>query len=235
MTEQLPLFPLGTVLVPGMTLSLHVFEPRYRQLVIDLLGGTGGLTEPPLTDVAPEFGVVALRRGVEVGDGGELYEIGTTARLTDVHPQTDGRYEIAGIGGRRFAIEAIDRESHPYLLATVRYLPEVDGTIGPGVADVVRVAWENHLRALVALSGQSVGGVVAAAPELTGRALSYAVAQLSSLPTEDRQFLLSCADTGLRLAAARRILRRETILIRRLHAIPASPSMFGSRSGPGGS
>ena len=58
-TEVLPLFPLGTVLVPGMRLSLHVFEPRYRQLVADLLDDQ----DPG----APEFGVVALRQGWEVG------------------------------------------------------------------------------------------------------------------------------------------------------------------------
>jgi hypothetical protein len=230
MTELLPLFPLGTVLVPDMSLSLHVFEPRYRQLVADLLGG-GAPGDPALSGV-PEFGVVALRQGFEVGEGGEVYDVGTTARLTDVYPQADGRYEVTAIGGRRFLIEAIERETHPYLLASVRYLPEPDGIIGPGTTDTVRSAWENHLRALVALSGHPVTEIEAAAPELTPSALSYAVAQLSSLPVADRQFLLGCADTGLRLGAARRILRRETTLIRQLHAIPASPSMFSTRTGP---
>src|SRR5689334_1085172 len=56
-TEHLPMFPLRTVLVPGMPLSLNVFEPRYRKLVADLLNSGG--------DAAPQFGVVALRAGWE--------------------------------------------------------------------------------------------------------------------------------------------------------------------------
>ena len=53
------------------------------------------------------------------------------------------------------------------------------------------------------------------------------VTQLPSLPLIDRQTLLACADTAARLVAARRILRRENVLIRTLHAIPASALRFG--------
>src|SRR3954453_140621 len=109
-TEVLPVFPLGTGLGPGMRLSLHVFEPRYRQLVADLLGA-----EDPS---APEFGVVALRQGWEVGSLGKLHEIGTSARVTGVLPHPDGRCDLAALGERRFAIEALDTGSKPYLLGT---------------------------------------------------------------------------------------------------------------------
>ena len=82
MTETLPLFPLGSVLYPGLLLPLHIFEERYRQLVRDLLE-------------APEprrFGVVAIREGRETGVDGvsALYEIGCTATVRRVLKR-DGR------------------------------------------------------------------------------------------------------------------------------------------------
>jgi hypothetical protein len=76
----------------------------------------------------------------------------------------------------------------------------------------------------------SPGQLDSEAPELSGQALSYAVAQLPSLPIVDRQLLLTCADAGARLAAARKILRRETILLRTLRAVPATAATF--RAGP---
>ena len=72
MSELLPLFPLGTVLYPGLLMPLHIFEDRYRQLVGDLLAGP----EPR------QFGVIAIRQGRETGvDGvGALYEIAASRR-----------------------------------------------------------------------------------------------------------------------------------------------------------
>ena len=68
MSELLPMFPLSTVLFPGMRLPLHIFEPRYRQLIQDLLAGP----QPG------RFGVIAIRKGRETGVDGisALYEIG---------------------------------------------------------------------------------------------------------------------------------------------------------------
>ena len=78
MSETLPLFPLGTVLFPGLLLPLHIFEDRYRQLVRDLADGP----EPR------RFGVIAIRHGRETGVDGiqALYEIGCTAILRQVKP-----------------------------------------------------------------------------------------------------------------------------------------------------
>jgi len=214
----LPLFPLGTVLVPGMRLSLHVFEPRYRQLVADLLGAE----EPG----APEFGVVALRQGWEVGELGEVHRIGTSARVTGVLPHPDGRCDLAAIGERRFVIEALDAASKPYLLGTVRWLAEPAGELGPELADSVRRALELHLRTLVALHADpGVAGEFAAAAD-DPLALSYAVARLPSLPLADRQALLTMADTAARLQAGRSVLRRETELLRQLRAVPISAATF---------
>lgn len=215
---MLPLFPLGTVLVPGMRLSLHVFEPRYRQLVADLLNA-----EDP---GAPEFGVVALRQGWEVGAIGDLHEVGTSARVTDVLPHADGRCDLAAVGEGRFVIESLDATSKPYLLGTVRRLAEPEGDLDPELADSVRRALELHLRTLIALRAE-LGDVEESLDSATdARTLSYAVAKLVSLPLGDRQFLLGVADTAARLRAGRAVLHRETELMRQLRAVPVTAATF---------
>ena len=215
---MLPLFPLGTVLVPGMRLSLHVFEPRYRQLVADLLSAEG--------PGAPEFGVVALRQGSEVGELGDVHHIGTSARVTDVLPHADGRCDLAAVGEHRFVLESLDTGSKPYLVATVRRLTEPEGELRPGLAGSVRRALEAHLRALAQLNADL--GDLTEPPDFGTDALtlSYTVAKLPSLPVLDRQSLLSLADTAARLQAGRAVLRRETELLRQLRAVPITAATF---------
>ncbi|MEO6502493.1 MAG: LON peptidase substrate-binding domain-containing protein [Jatrophihabitantaceae bacterium] len=216
--EVLPLFPLGTVLVPGMRLSLHVFEPRYRQLVADLLNAEG--------PGAPEFGVVALRQGWEVGELGDVYDVGTSARVTDVLPHADGRCDLAATGERRFVIDSLDTTAKPYLMATVRWLAEPQGEIGPELAATARRALEMHLRTLIALNADLADFTDLMASAADPAALSYAVAKLPSLPMADRQALLGLADTAARLKAGRAVLRRETELMRQLRAVPITAATF---------
>ena len=106
MTEMLPLFPLGTVLYPGLVLPLNIFEQRYRQLVRDLLDGP----EPR------RFGVIAIREGRETGITGvsALYEVGCLAMVREVNELSDGRYELITVGTDRFKLHDID-DSQPYL------------------------------------------------------------------------------------------------------------------------
>src|SRR5215472_12119694 len=96
MSEMLPLFPLTTVLFPGMRLPLHIFEPRYRQLVSDLLDRP----EPR------QFGVIAIRKGREVGESNvtgieALHEIGCVAAVRNVAPREDGRFDLRAVGTER--------------------------------------------------------------------------------------------------------------------------------------
>ena len=72
--ERLPLFPLKTVLMPGMVLPLRIFEPRYRLMMQRVL------------EVERRFGVLLIRRGGEVGPGAEPYDLGTVAVVTAVEP-----------------------------------------------------------------------------------------------------------------------------------------------------
>lgn len=217
-TEQLPLFPLGTVLVPGMRLSLHVFEPRYRQLVADLL--------EPQSGGAPIFGVVALRHGLEVGALGDIYGHGTTARITEMVPTGGGRCELTAQGGTRFRVEELDTSSRPYLIARIRYLPEASGVPKQRTIDAVRAGWHQHIETLTELRLATVEAEGPLEAPTEPAELSYAVAQLASLPMDDRQQLLAATDTASRLMLARAVLWRENALLRALGAVPATPSTF---------
>ena len=118
----LPLFPLNTVLFPGMQLKLHIFEPRFKSLINQCI------------DANEPFGVVLIRRGAVVGGHDTLpFEVGCTADIAEVQRLPLGRMNIVTTGHRRFRISAIDR-SNPYLMADVDYfLPEMDR---PGVIKV---------------------------------------------------------------------------------------------------
>jgi Lon protease-like protein len=119
--ELIPLFPLGTPLFPGVVLPLHIFEPRYRRLMRDLL------TVPEESD-GRFFGVVAIRQGWEVeqvSPADALYDIGCTARLRVVDPQADGGYRVVTVGGERFRLlDVVVGEEPPYLQAEVEWLAE---------------------------------------------------------------------------------------------------------------
>ena len=103
------MFPLGTALLPGAVLPLHVFEPRYRQMVHDILS----------EDVdAPEFGVVMIERGREVGGGDTRTRIGTVARVVDMRALADGRYALVAVGAERLRVNAWLPDD-PYPLADI--------------------------------------------------------------------------------------------------------------------
>jgi Lon protease-like protein len=92
-----PMFPLGTVLLPGGVLPLQVFEPRYRQMVRAVLADD---TNPP------EFGVVLIERGWEVGGGDARSSVGTLARIADIRALTEGRYALVAVGHARIRVNA---------------------------------------------------------------------------------------------------------------------------------
>jgi Lon protease-like protein len=116
----MPMFPLGAALLPGAVLPLHVFEPRYRQMVHDILSD----------DVdAPEFGVVMIERGREVGGGDTRTLVGTVARVADMRALPDGRYALVAVGAERLRVNAWLPDD-PYPLADIELWPDDDlGTI----------------------------------------------------------------------------------------------------------
>ena len=211
MSETLPLFPLGTVLFPGLLLPLHIFEERYRQLVRDLQDGP----EPR------RFGVITIRQGRETGVDGiqALHKIGCTATLRQVKELQDGRYDIVSVGTDRFRLAGLD-DSKPYLQGQIDLLPDQIGEpAGAGqAARVVRDAFRAYLSAL----GER-GVTQISAPELPDDplTLSYLVGASMIIDLSDRQTLLAEPDALHRLAAERALLSRELTMLRALTATPA--------------
>ncbi len=110
---EIPLFPLRTVLCPGIALPLHIFEPRYRLM-----------TERCVADGTP-FGIVLIREGREAGSTDvSIAGVGTFAEIREVGRYPDGRFDLLVVGSGRFAIEEVDAVREPYLLGTVTPLED---------------------------------------------------------------------------------------------------------------
>ncbi|MFV2101096.1 LON peptidase substrate-binding domain-containing protein [Micromonospora sp. LOL_024] len=219
MTARLPVFPLATVLFPGLVLPLHIFEERYRALVRHLVGLPEG--------AAREFGVVAIRSGWEVApaagravpgtDEVTLHEVGCTAELRQVTELADGGFDIVTVGRRRFRMADVNQHSAPYLTAQVQWLPEPDGPDAAAGALAARV---------IAVFRQYLGLIQAEPGQLTEQlpedptVLSHLVAATAALTVADRQRLLAIDDTAARLHAELRLLNREAALLRQVRAVP---------------
>ncbi|GIJ31802.1 LON peptidase substrate-binding domain-containing protein [Micromonospora sediminimaris] len=219
MTARLPVFPLATVLFPGLVLPLHIFEERYRALVRHLVA---------LPEGAPrEFGVVAIRRGWEVASGagqdmsgsGEvtLHEVGCTAELRQVTELDDGGFDIVTVGRRRFRMGDVDRTSAPYLTAEVQWLPEPDGP--DETADLLAARVIAVFRQYLGLIRAEAGQLTEQLPE-DATVLSHLVAATAALTLTDRQRLLAIDGTAARLRAELHLLNREAALLRQVRAVP---------------
>lgn len=228
----LPLFPLGTVLFPGLVLPLHIFEPRYQKLVQDL----NALPE----DVAKEFGVVAIRRGWEVGvpdgdvsltpgDALTLYEIGCTAEVRQITELAEGGFDLMTVGRRRFRLVSIETGAAPYLTGEVEWLPDETGDAerAEDLAAGVLAAFQRYLQVLRRVDGDS-GEQLPDDPTV----LSHLVAATATLTLDERQRLLAEPDTVSRLRAERVMLRRESALLQHLRAVPAPLSDLASPASP---
>jgi hypothetical protein len=113
---DLPLFPLHTVLCPGVALPLHVFEDRYKAMV-----------ERCLAEATP-FGVVLIREGREVGPGDlAVAGVGTVAEIREATRYPDGRFDLVTLGTHRFRLEGVDPAAAPYLVGQITPLGEVLG------------------------------------------------------------------------------------------------------------
>jgi uncharacterized protein len=204
MSEILPLFPLSTVLFPGMRLPLHIFEQRYRQLVADLLERP----EPR------QFGVIAIRKGRETGIEGvtALHEIGCVATVRQVTEREDGRYDLQTVGAQRFRLLRLDR-SLAYFQGEIESLPDATGdtTAAAYLTQRVQQAFRAYLNALADRGGGTISvSSLPDEPEL----LSFVVGAAMIIDLPDRQALLAAPDAVSRLRAERALLTRETAMLR---------------------
>ena len=207
----LPLFPLSTVLYPGLVMPLHIFEPRYRTLVAELLAAR----DEPRT-----FGIVAIRHGRETGIDGvdSLYSMGCTAMLRRVSELDEGGYDITVVGGDRFRLLALDSESRPYLSGAIEL---VDDETEDAPAELVQAVTRSFEAYLELILDRTAEEIVAELPD-DGLTMSYLVAATMALPLPERQRLLEAPDAVARLRLERDLLARESSLVRTLHTLPAT-------------
>jgi len=134
----MPMFPLGTVLMPAMPLSLRIFEDRYLKLLGDLI-----------TEENPEFGVVLIERGAEVGGADKRSTIGTVASVLDIGT-LDQFYGLESVGSHRFRVNAWLPDD-PYPMADVDFIPDLvwNDSLMPA-----RVHLENKVRNLLAFASE---------------------------------------------------------------------------------
>ncbi len=218
MSERLPLFPLGTVLFPGLVLPLHIFEDRYRTLVQHL---TRQSPEPG------DFGVVAIEHGFETAAAGsavDLYEIGCTASVRHVTEHPDGRFDLVTVGRRRFRITGVDPDSEPYLIAEVEWLPEPeDSSEAEDLVPSLLGRFQQYLE-IIRTDGHNAREQLPDDPTV----LSYVIAATAILSVDERQSLLASGSTRERLLAERRILNRELALLPQIRALPLPMSEYAT-------
>ena len=213
---RLPLFPLNTVLFPGVTMPLHVFEERYRELVRDLLA-----QEDPKKRL---FGVIAIREGYEVagpldGHGSQsLHTVGTVMQLVGVDPYDDGRFDIEVVGRQRLRLHEVDMTGS-YGVGVVDLIEEPDDRDARLEAERTLATFETYRARLSVLRGDLVlEGELPTDPTY----LSWSLATTCLLTDAERQALLECPDAATRLALLRRSLVNEMRAMAVLPSLPAT-------------
>jgi Lon protease-like protein len=221
---DVPLFPLHTVLFPGVVLPLHIFEARYRLMVQRLLEGGG------------TFGVVLIREGQEAGSENlTVAEIGTLAEIREANRLDDGRFDLMAAGTQRFRLRDVVIGREPYFVGEidpldeavgdadraaqlaaaatrrfVRYLELVQPADDEGARDVpLRIALRDpvDLDEPTETRPEPIDSPLAIPDEPT--ALSHLLAGIVELDLPRRQALLEADTTELRLAAIAGLLERE--------------------------
>jgi uncharacterized protein len=190
---EMPMFPLGTVLLPGSLLPLHVFEPRYRRMMDECLIGT------------QEFGVVLITRGREVGGGDERSSAATVARILQHHELDDGRRAVMTAGVRRVRVDEWLADD-PYPRAMVTDWPDDDPDVSP---ERIEEVYRQVRRTLVL--AVELGEATAdpeSEPEIADDPFfaSFHLGAMAPLGPYDQAKLLSIAGAGARLDALEEML-----------------------------
>ncbi len=192
---QLPLFPLDLVLFPGMSVPLHLFEPRYRQLLADVRDGDG------------RFGIMCAIAGVAERDLPKG-RVGCVAAITQVSILPDGRADIVVVGRERFAFETLVESDTPYHIALVASL-EDEHDVAPVMlivsADDVATRFTRVFNAV-----RTIHDDVRPMPALPDdpAQLAYVIAAMIDLDLEEQQALLSERSPAARLTRIDAVLRR---------------------------
>ena len=146
---EIPLFPLRTVLFPGMSLPLRIFEQRYRVMTRELLA-SGGV-----------FGVLLIREGREVGGGAVPYDVGTTARIEQCQELEGGRFSLTARGVHRFRVKRM-LPPQPYPYGEIELFDDRIWDIEPRLEralETVRATFPVYFRLALSLTDQWAKGL----------------------------------------------------------------------------
>ncbi|MER6079506.1 LON peptidase substrate-binding domain-containing protein [Streptomyces sp. NPDC013157] len=234
-TVRLPLFPLNSVLFPGLVLPLNVFEERYRAMMRDLLKTP---EEEPR-----RFAVVAIRDGHEVApsapgmpdptaqpDRGpaagfgpdplkSFHRVGCVADAATIRERANGTFEVLATGTNRVRLVSVDA-SGPFLTAELEELTEEPGDEAGALAEGVLRAFRQYQKRLAGARERSLSTGVDLPDEPS--VVSYLVAAAMMHDTPTKQRLLQAPDTASRLRDELKLLRSETAIIRNLPSLPAA-------------
>lgn len=193
--DALPLFPLNTVLFPSVTLNLHIFEDRYKQMIARCIAA-----DQP-------FGVLLIREGVEVGGPAVPVEIGTTAAIVSVDKLSDGRMNLVVAGRQRFRLLEITQKL-PYLIGRVEFTPQpvnAQASVQNGMASIRRL-YAAYTQARAAIGEESP------LPELPPDPVSMANAIAATLRVSNaiKQSLLEAPFVEQMLLREAGLLHKET-------------------------
>ena len=219
-SNRLRMFPLNAVLFPGAVLNLHIFEPRYRQMIAECLAAKEA------------FGVILIREGDEAGDPDvQPHDVGTTAEIADVTPLPSGRYYLSSTGGRRFRITGVvSRE--PYLLCDVEYLDEApsDPHEVLRLQELLASEFREYLSLIVSFSGNA-GDVELPADPISA---SYIIADALQIADALKQQLLELGSCEERLDSELAFLKRLLPQLRSLLEKKKERESPESSAAPGG-
>jgi len=196
--RELPMFPLGSVALPGVALPLQVFEPRYRALVMTCL------TDDRL------FGSVLIDRGSEVGGGDQRGDVGTLIRIIQSEELPDGRWAVVGVGIERLrVVEWLPDDPFPRCIAEAW----VDGEPTNQTAELVGRTLDATLGLMVRLGVDR--SELGSRPELDPdpSIASFQLAALSPLGPLDRLQALETADPDSRLRFLLSSIEEQTAML----------------------
>lgn len=202
--RDLPLFPLNTVLFPRMALPLHIFEPRYQEMMTRCIRERIG------------FGVLLITDGPEVGDGAETVTVGTVARIVNVDEMDDGRMNMLTMGMVRFRLLKT-YDHHPYMSGDIEKFEDEmgDTNVLPKLTRQVHRSYINYVAELSELMDEEdrPGQIVA---PFDPQVLSYTIASNLQVPNEDKQALLELETVQERLARELEMLEAERSFLGRV-------------------
>ena len=211
MTDRIPMFPLNSVVFPGVTVPLHVFEDRYRALMHHLLR-----IEDPADRV---FGSVAIREGYEVGDHGaqSLFRVGVRLQLAEAEARPDGTFDIVAIGRDRIRLGRLER-GDLFPVGEVDDIPEPEVRVPQELVDRARATFTAYRHALSEISADPYTGSLPTDPAY----LAWVLAACAPLPMSERQQLLEAPDAEERLVLVTELLRGELRTMNVITSLPAT-------------